>query len=85
MPARSPLPRCAPARDRTITAAYSVRGRPWGPVSAPVTWTELPDVRMADFTTRTMPTRFAQLGDVHGGIDDAVFDIEPLIDWAERD
>src|SRR4029079_19162936 len=32
------------ARDRTIASAYSVRGKPWGPVSAPVTWSELPDV-----------------------------------------
>ena len=73
------------ARDRTIAAAYSVRGRPWGPVSAPVTWTELPDVEMADFSIATMPARFAKLGDVHAGIDDAVFDIEPLLEWAERD
>ena len=30
------------ARDRTIAAGYSVRGFPHGPVSAPVTWEELP-------------------------------------------
>jgi DNA primase len=60
-------------RDRSITAAYSVRGRPWGPVSAPVTWEELPDVEMADFTIAAMPAHFALLGDVHAGIDDAVF------------
>jgi len=73
------------ARDRTIAAAYSVRGRPWGPVSAPVTWEELPDVEMADFTIATMPGRFARLGDLHAGIDDAVWDIEPLLEWADRD
>lgn len=73
------------ARDRTIAAAYSVRGKPWGPVSAPVTWTELPDVEMDDFTIATMPVRFAELGDVHAGIDDAVWDIEPLLEWADRD
>ena len=73
------------ARDRTIAAAYSVRGRPWGPVSAPVTWDELPDVEMADFTIATMPARFAALGDLWAGIDDAVWDIEPLLDWAARD
>lgn len=71
--------------DRTIAAAYSVRGKPSGPVSAPVTWAELPDVEMADFTIATMPTRFAELGDVHAGIDDAVFSIEPLLGWADRD
>jgi DNA ligase D len=73
------------AKDRTIAAAYSVRGMPHGPVSAPVTWQELPDVEMADFTIATMPERFARLGDVHAGIDDAVWDIEPLLNWAERD
>jgi hypothetical protein len=71
--------------DRTIAAAYSVRGRPHGPVSAPVMWEELPDVETADFTIATMPARFAELGDVHAGIDDAVWSIEPLLEWAERD
>ena len=31
------------------------------------------------------PPRFAELGDLHAGIDDAVFDIDPLLEWAERD
>jgi DNA ligase D len=73
------------ARDRTIASGYSVRGFPWGPVSAPVTWDELADVETRDFTIATMPARFAQLGDVHEGIDDAVWDIEPLLEWADRD
>jgi DNA primase len=73
------------ARDRTIASAYSVRGQPWGPVSAPVTWDELPDVEMRDFTIATMPERFARLGDLHAGIDDAVWSIEPLLEWADRD
>ncbi|MEP7021278.1 MAG: non-homologous end-joining DNA ligase [Pseudonocardiales bacterium] len=73
------------ARDRTIAAAYSVRGMPHGPVSAPVTWAELPDVEMDDFTIATMPARFADRGDVHAGIDDAVWSIEPLLEWADRD
>ena len=73
------------ARDRTIASAYSVRGRPHGPVSAPVTWDELPDVEMDDFTIATMPARFAELGDLHAGIDDAVWSIEPLLELADRD
>ena len=55
------------ARDRTIAAAYSVRGTPRGLVSAPVTWDELPDVEIEDFTIATMPARFAELGDLHAG------------------
>jgi DNA ligase D len=73
------------AKDRTIAAAYSVRGFDHGPVSAPVTWEELPDVETADFTIATMPDRFAKLGDVHAAIDDVQFDIQPLLDWADRD
>jgi len=73
------------AKDRTIAAAYSVRGFDHAPVSAPVTWDELADVETNDFTINTMPARFAALGDVHAGIDDAVWDIEPLLDWADRD
>ena len=73
------------AKDRTIAAAYSVRGQPHGPVSAPVTWDELPDVEMEDFTIATMPARFAALGDVHAGIDDVHWSIQPLLEWADRD
>jgi DNA ligase D len=73
------------ARDRTIASGYSVRGFPWAPVSAPVTWEELPDVEMRDFTIATMPARFAELGDLHAGVDDAVWSIEPLLEWADRD
>src|SRR3954470_8986093 len=73
------------AKDRTIAAAYSVRGFEHGPVSAPVTWEELPDVETEDFTIATMPGRFAALGDLHAGIDDVQVDITPLLEWAERD
>ena len=73
------------ARDHTIAAAYSVRGVPDARVSAPVRWDEVDDARPADFTMDTMPARFAELGDLHAGIDDAVFDIAPLLEWADRD
>jgi DNA ligase D len=73
------------AKDRTIAAAYSVRGFDYAPVSAPVTWDELPDVETEDFTIETMPARFARLGDLHAGIDDVHVDIAPLLEWVERD
>jgi DNA ligase D len=73
------------AKDRTIAAAYSVRGFDHGPVSAPVTWDELGDVETNDFTIATMPARFAELGDLHAAIDDVHFDIAPLLEWSERD
>jgi DNA ligase D-like protein (predicted polymerase) len=73
------------ARDRTIASAYSVRPRPHAPVSAPLTWDELPDVDPEDFTITTMPTRFAKVGDRHADIDDRAFSLEPLLEMAERD
>jgi DNA ligase D len=73
------------ARDHTMAAAYSVRGLAQAPVSAPITWDEVADVEPNDFTIATVPVRFAKLGDLHAGIDDAVFSIDPLIEWAERD
>jgi DNA primase len=73
------------ARDHTIAAAYSVRGNAEGTVSTPVTWGEVDDVEPADCTIATVPARFARLGDLHAGIDEAVFDIAPLLAWAERD
>ncbi|WP_086662189.1 non-homologous end-joining DNA ligase [Lentzea kentuckyensis] len=73
------------ARDHTIASAYSVRGFPEATVSTPIRWDEIPDVDPRDFTIATVPKRFAELGDLHAGIDDAVWSIEPLLEWAARD
>ena len=73
------------ARDHTIASAYSVRGVPRGTVSTPISWSEVDEVEPQECTMGTVPARFAELGDLHAGIDDAVFSIEPLIEWAERD
>jgi len=68
------------ARDRTIASAYSVRPKPGAPVSAPLTWDELAEVAPEDFTVATMPARFAEVGDRHRAIDDAVHSLAPLLD-----
>jgi DNA ligase D len=73
------------ARDHTIASAYSVRGFPDATVSAPFAWEELDDVEPRELTIATMGVRFAQRGDLHAGIDEAVFSIEPLLEWADRD
>ena len=73
------------ARDHTIASAYSVRGVVEGTVSAPITWAEIGDVVPGELTLATMPERFARLGDLHRGIDDRAFSLEPLLAWAERD
>jgi DNA primase len=62
-----------------------VRGNRYGTVSTPVTWDELDDVDPREFTIATVPARFAAIGDPHAGIDEAVFSIERLLEWAERD
>ncbi len=48
-------------------------------------WDELPDVETEDFTIGSMPARFARLGDLHAGIDEAVCDLRVLLDWVERE
>jgi DNA ligase D len=73
------------ARDHTIASAYSVRGVPEGTVSTPITWDEVDDVEPKDCTIATVPARFARLGDLHAGIDDAVYSLDTLLEWADRD
>jgi len=73
------------ARDHTMAAAYSVRGRPDATVSTPITWDEVDDVEPADCTMRSVPARFAQLGDLHADIDRHPWSIDPLLEWAGRD
>jgi DNA ligase D len=72
-------------RDHTIASAYSVRGVPDATVSTPIGWDEIDDIDPRDFTIATVPDRFARLGDLHAGIDRAVFSLDELLDWAERD
>jgi DNA ligase D len=73
------------ARDHTIASAYSVRGNPEATVSTPIAWDEVDDVLPGDCTIATVPARFAEKGDLHAGIDEAIFDIALLLEWAERD
>lgn len=73
------------ARDQTIASSYSVRARPTATVSAPLTWDEVPDAEIEDFTIATMPARFARLGDLHAGLDAAVGDLTSLLELADAD
>ena len=72
------------AKDRTVASAYSVRPKPDARVSAPVTWDELSECRPEDFTLRTMPARFAAIGDRHAATDEHACTIEPLLDLSSR-
>ena len=73
------------ARDHTIASAYSVRGVPEATVSTPVSWDEIDTVDPKAFTIATVPARFAQLGDLHAGIDDSHYSLRTLLDRADRD
>jgi DNA ligase D-like protein (predicted polymerase) len=73
------------ARDRTIASAYSIRPKPGAPVSAPLTWDEIPEVVPEDFTVASMPARFAEVGDRHAAINDKAHSLQPLLDMYERD
>src|SRR6266403_1141197 len=72
------------AKDRTVASAYSVRPRPDARVSAPVTWDELFECAPEDFTLRTMPARFAAVGDRHAGIDQSPCSLEALLELSAR-
>jgi len=72
------------AKDRTVASAYSVRPKPDARVSAPVTWKELQECDPADFTLKTMPKRFARIGDPHEGIDAAPCSLERLLELSAR-
>jgi DNA ligase D-like protein (predicted polymerase) len=72
------------AKDRTVASAYSVRPKPDGRVSAPVTWGELFECRPEDFTLRTMPARFAAMGDQHERIDESACSLEALLELSAR-
>jgi len=72
------------AKDRTVCSAYSVRPVSEARVSAPVTWEELASCNPSDFTLKTMPARFAAIGDRHAAIDESAGSLEALLELADR-
>lgn len=66
-------------RDRTIASAYSLRPLPGAPVSTPLTWAELAELRdPREFTLFTVPDRLAD-GDPWAPIDERAFSLDPLL------
>ena len=72
------------AKDRTVASGYSVRPTPDARVSAPLSWDELETCNPADFTLRTMPARFAALGDLHAAIDERAYSLGQLLELSAR-
>ena len=54
------------AINRTLVAPYSARPAPGAPVSAPITWDELDDAKLAPdrWTISSLPKRLAAVGDI---------------------
>ena len=72
------------AKDRTVASAYSVRPTKDARVSTPLTWDELAVADPAAFTLRTVPERFARLGDPSAEIDAKAGSLEPLLELSAR-
>jgi DNA ligase D-like protein (predicted polymerase) len=72
------------AKDRTVASAYSVRPTKDARVSTPLSWDELPDVDPALFTLKTVPARYAEIGDPGAGIDDAVGSLDGLLEVSAK-
>ena len=72
------------AKDRTVASAYSVRPLPDARVSTPLSWEEVRSIRPEQFTVPTVLKRFADVGDRHAGIDDAVGSLAGLLALADK-
>jgi len=73
------------ARDRTTASAYSVRPLPDARVSMPLAWDDFLSCDPAAYTLRTVPAIYAERGDAHAGIDDAIGRLDGLLELADRD
>lgn len=73
------------AKDKTTSSAYSVRPLPDARVSTPLFWEEVATCEPEAFTVRTVPARFAKLGDPFAGMDSRAFSIAALLALADAD
>jgi DNA ligase D len=73
------------APHKTVFGAWSVRARPGGQVSAPLTWDELDSVHPDELTIATVPDRLAAQGDPWEGMNEQAQSLEPLLELHERD
>ncbi len=73
------------APHKTVFGAWSVRARPGGQVSAPVSWDEVGDIHPDQFTIASVPSRLDRLGDPWLGMAAAPQSLEPFLAMHERD
>src|SRR5216684_2889947 len=72
------------AKDRTVASAYSVRPTPDARVSTPLKWDEVPEVNAEDFNLKTVPERFARLGDPAAAIDERAGSLDSLLELGRK-
>lgn len=72
------------AKDRTVASAYSVRPTPDARVSTPLSWEDVSTVEPADLTIKTVPARFATVGDPGEKIDEVRYSLESLLRLSEE-
>src|ERR671934_1708331 len=73
------------APHKTVFGAWSVRARPGGQVSAPVTWDEVDALHPDELTIASVPERLGTHGDPWETIDEQPQSLERLLELHERD
>ena len=73
------------ARDHTIASAYSVRGTPRASSRRPYVGTRSPRRTPRISPSPPCHARYAAVGDLHADIDDHVYRLDELLEWADRD
>jgi len=72
------------AKDHTTASQYSVRPVPEAWVSTPLYWDEVADCEPSSYTARTVPERYATIGDPSAGIDESPCSLEALLEHATK-
>jgi DNA ligase D len=73
------------APHKTVFGPWSVRARPGGQVSAPVTWDEIDVLHPDELTISSVPELLGERGDPWQGMNDRPQSLEPLLELHERD
>lgn len=71
------------AWDKTIASAYSIRHT--GLVSAPFRWDELATIDHRALDLMSFKDRYAEVGDLTVGMEEAACRLEPVLEMVERD
>jgi DNA ligase D-like protein (predicted polymerase) len=71
------------AKDRTVASAYSIRPVSQARVSTPLRWDEVAGCNPNSFTIKTVPERFADIGDPWADMREVSGSLDALLELAE--